>query len=254
MELKEVLESKIYVNEVNNITFASPKEYLNPFIDIVGDDNIVVVGTDKIVNKNEDDTENVSYARVRIEKRLDTHIINQIGELQPLVGMIYALDISNPIIKVYSGLNVKACNNLNVFNADDLYQVDLLSNYRTAYDYAKIFFKGINNLVENYNRIIEQMKDTKILKKDYYTIMGNLLTLGLKHQNLGTTPIVRATKLLEDKKSIYYFHNEGNNNIWNIYNAATDYISSSPEYKEHPNKSLTMFNLLKEAQCLISLN
>lgn len=73
MELKEVLESKIYVNEVNNITFASPKEYLNPFIDIVGDDNIVVVGTDKIVNKNEDDTENVSYARVRIEKRLDTH-------------------------------------------------------------------------------------------------------------------------------------------------------------------------------------
>jgi len=68
LSIDEVLSSKVYVNEYNNITFGSPKDYITPFLDITGEDNLVIVGSDRVVNKNEDGTENISYARVRIEK------------------------------------------------------------------------------------------------------------------------------------------------------------------------------------------
>lgn len=246
MTVKDVLESKIYVNESNNITFGSPKDYLMPFVDTVGEDNLIVIGSDKVVNKNEDGTENVSYARVRIEKRYDASKLDDIGDFNPVVGLIYALDISKPVIKVYAGLNAVACNNLNVFNAEHLFQVDLLSNYKLAYNYAKEYKSGIEELIESYFRRISDMKNRMLTVEEYQDIVGMVLRRGVRDNSIGTTPIVKAVKLLEDKQSNYYFHREGNNNLWNIYNASTDYISSSPEYKEAPNKSLKMFNLLTE--------
>lgn len=247
MIVQEIINSKTYVNENNNITFGSPKDYLSPFIDIVGEDDLIVIGSDRMINKNEDGSENISYARVRIEKRFDAKTLNEIGDFNPIVGMIYALDVSKPVIKVYAGLNAVACNNLNVFNAEHLYQVELLSNYKTSYDYAKKFNNQINNILEEYFANIEQMKNRQLTNMEYKEIVGNVLAKSVKDNILGTTPIVKAVKLLEDRNSNYYFYKNDNNTLWNIYNSATDYISSSSEYKEHPNKSLKMFNILSES-------
>lgn len=246
MTVKEIINSKTYVNEANNVTFGSPKDYILPFVDIVGEDDLLIVGSDRIVNKNEDGSENISYSRVRIEKRLDASSLNEVGEFNPIVGMIYALDISKPVIKVYTGLNAVACNNLNVFNADHLFTMELLSNYKLVYKYAKNYYDATNELIDNYFKNITAMKNTILNKGDYTELMGKFLLKSVKDNSVGTTPVVKAAKLLEDKQSNYYFHKEGNNNLWNIYNATTDYISSSPEYKEHPNKSLKVFNIISE--------
>lgn len=243
MTVEEIINSKTYVNP-SNITFNSPKEYIKPFIDITGEDNIDVIGSDAVINKNEDGSENISYARVRIQKSYNSSELNNIGIFSPVVGLIYALDISKPVMKVYAGLNAVACNNLNVFNAEHLFQVDIIGNITTAYKYVKEYQSSIEQLIEDYYQKIEIMNNKMLTKEEYSNILGGLLRRSVNDNVLGTTPIVKMTKLLEDKRSDYYFYKEGNNNLWNIYNAATDYISSSPEYKEHPNKSLKMFNLI----------
>jgi len=242
MELNEILESKMYVRENGTISFGTPKEYINPFIDIV-EEKVVswdVKIASPVTNKNiEDNTLNIAYPRVVIEARLGNPIIG----FESVIGIIYALDTQRPVMKVYSGNNATACTNLTIFNSEYLFQQDLLGDYKEIYCKAEEFYNNKVKEQEEFVNIYNRLISTNLTRTELNDRIGNLL-LKSHTTKLGTSPVVQASKLLMDNSSAYSVY-KGNNfecTEWNIYNAVTQCLHKS-EITEKATKTVALAKL-----------
>ena len=59
---------------------------------------------------------------------------------------------------------------------------------------------------------------------------------------LGTSPVVNAAKLMDDRKSVYYFDNE--TNLYNVYNAVTQSVTDTKDIFYRPDKTIGLSKLL----------
>ena len=244
IKIDELINSKIFVKENSPVNFKSPAYYINPFLDIMGDSvKSTRVEVDKaIINAEESGKKNIAYPRINIECTMGDDIIG----FHSTIGLIYALDTQIPVIKAYSGQTVSACLNLCVFNAEDLFESNMLGSIQNVYNQVTKFKQEKERQIEEYGKIYKDMTENILTPDGLKTILGNLLMKG-SASKLGTSPVVGATKLLMDPKSIYYTQ-EGedfNCNEWNVYNAVTQTLTdnSDPVYK--PNKTLELTNIIR---------
>lgn len=241
LTLNEVLESKIYVSTTSRIQFSSPKIYIDPFLNAVKSDDITVKVQDPVINKNEDGTENISYPRVGIECKVGNEIVGY----DSVIGLIFALNIQNPVIKIYTGQNAHACTNLTIFNASAVAQRSLMNDFMDIYSVAQKYFtekqREIEQFTETRERLLNQFYNEEELKNE----LGRLLLLTTrKNSKLSYGIIAGASKLIQDQNSQYYVQPGTNISKMKLYDAITQNITNSPDILHKPNKTLAVSHLL----------
>lgn len=240
----EVLESKQFCK--NGIPYPSPSELLTPIIDMFNNENITGFGSHP-VTVAENEIELTAYGRAGIVKTFDID-----GEMNYNIGFIYSLEYSRPFIKVFSGINVKICSNMCIFNSDNLEKIDLLSEgTQKAYQKVQNFLINQERNCKDAIEIIKRMKATQLTYKETQDFFGRLLFNFSKVKNVaGTQTILKASSLLNNKSSHYYIA-DNLTTAWNVYNSLTDDFREKSHIIDHPEK---VWNIFKEIEQGIEFN
>lgn len=242
MNIVDLVNSKTYVKENGAITFPSPKELIHPFIDNVKEEVEYVVKTaDEVVNKEQESEElNIAYPKVLVQANFTTPTI---PGFKSVVGMIYHLNVQKPVVKVYTGQEVSACLNLCVFNAEHVFQQDLLGNYRDVYAKAQSYIMNKQQEIEDYTRIYNDLVETDLEYDELQELLGDILLRATKNNMVSS--VTKAAKLLTDSNSMYYI-NQGKDykcNKWNVFNSITAALSNC-DVAERPVKTLNVAKML----------
>ena len=246
IQVEELLNSKIFVKENSAVNFKSPKSYLTPFLDIVGPHatDIRAEIDSPVINAEESGKQNIAYPRVNVEATIG----DQMTGFYSVMGFIFALNTSTPVMKVYSGQSVRACLNLTIFNAEDIFEQNLLGNSNEIYNRAQVFFQKKNQQIEEYGKIYKDLTQKMLTPQGLNDLMGKLLLKGTQSR-LGTSPVVGAAKLLLDAKTTYYTHpgDDFRCSEWNVYNAVTQNITDKEDAVSKPNKTIELAKIIMES-------
>lgn len=241
ISIEEVLDSKIYVKEGSAVGFKSPRDYIGDFVTEGAGANWRVKVADPVVNEEITGARNIAYPRVMVEA--------QLGELIPhfeaVVGMVYALDLQKPVIKCYSGFNVRSCINLSIFNTDNMFQQELLGDYEKVISMARKYFLEKEKDVIDFKDRFNKLQTSFLTEPQLNELLGRMLRESSRTR-LGTTPILGAAKLLDDNTSTYYVRPDGKFtcNKFNVYNAVTQILTNSNDIIDRPNKTIALTKIL----------
>lgn len=254
MELQELLDSKIYVKQKGGITFKSPDNYLNQFVDLVapfGPDYTISTAAESInANDDAEGTENVAFGRVVVQAKLPTAKYSLL-EHDTVIGIAYALDIQKPFLKAYVGRNAWACTNLSIFNADHVFEASLLNNTDPVYDKVKAYIDGLDAGLEKWKAVIERLQSTQYDQKQLDEKLGFMLRKSLKANF--TTGIISAAKDITNHKSPYAMKGE-TTSAWNVLSAVTQYVTDKTDIVMKPDATLFAGGLFAPELKGLSLN
>jgi len=241
VKLDELLNSKIYVK--SNISFMPAKELVNNFLDSIKytNEDITIKTQNAVINENVEGGKNIAYPRFLVEVDKGISFLNH--DESSVVGMLVAMDQLKPVIKIYSGMNAHACTNLSIFDADNVLSQDLLNDLNHIWQNVERFANEdeikLNLHYDIYNKMLGTILNNNMVNET----LGRLLRDSDKN-HLGTSPIVNAAKLLDDKRSIYYFDKQKETTLHNLYNSITQGITDSKDLLYKPNKSLAIAQML----------
>src|SRR5690606_31457122 len=106
------------------------------------------------------------------------------------------------------GLNVRSCMNLTIFNAEHVFQQELLGNYREVYAKANTYMKTIEKREKEYQKVYNDLK-VELDENGLNELIGHLIRKGSKSK-LGIQPITGAVKLLESPGTPYSVYGPDN--------------------------------------------
>ncbi len=244
MELEQVLDSKIYVKEGSAIQFRSPRQYLEPFISNIRDvsTQLKVSASGMVVNKEEDQTRNEAFARVLLEAKLPDEF-NVHGHYCT-IGILYALDIQKPFVKVYMGRKAQACINLCIFQAEEIYQQELTGNAASVYEKAIELVDVARETQAEFGRKVGILMDTTLDQHQIDEVLGYLLRKA-NINKVGTSAIIFGMKELYNPKSIYSV-DEGGTSAWNVFGSMSQYITDKTDIMDKASKTLQLAELFQE--------
>lgn len=244
MELEQVLDSKIYVKEGSAIQFRSPGQYLKPFIDNIRDvsTQFRVSASGVVVNKEEDQTRNEAFARVLLEAKLPA--VFNVGGHYCIIGILYALDIQKPFVKVYMGRKAFACLNLCIFGAEEVYHQELTGNAASVYEKAFEFVDMARKTQVEFERKVGILMDTTLDQHQIDEVLGYLLRKA-NINKVGTSAIIFGMKELYNPKSIYSV-NESETSAWNVFGSMSQYITDKTDIMDKASKTLQLAELFQE--------
>lgn len=243
LQVDEILRSKIYMKENSAVSFGSPRQYIEPFLEkfsVLPGVTFSVRVSDKVANREEDGKANEAYGRVLVEAKLPS--VYSLNEHDSVIGMVYALDTQKPVMKVYSGENAWACTNLSIFGARYIQQVELLQGVTTIYDRAVEYLEGVDKQLERFKVLHEKMNGHIYKGDEINEITGYLLRQGIKNKQIGLTPITEAVRSIDDPKSKYSIRNDEISQ-WTMYNAITQFITDKVDIAEKASKSVMVSKL-----------
>ena len=220
---------------IKNKQFLSTKSYVEPFLEKLGnytnDFRIQVKTLDQITTSG--DNKDVTFNRVLIQAVLPQSYYFDDNH-QQVVGMVYGLDVKNPVVKIYKGGLNMACTNLTVFSPEFL-------NVQELEPDTAINYKVVNQLMEqtdNLSVMLKKLKSTYIdagSQEDREKHLGKWVDFTLRESynaNYGkikiasSMPIDVYKDLFIDSDSDYYTPNGINPSLFNVYNTFTDIISN----------------------------
>ena len=240
--LNDLQESKIYVR--NNISYMPPKEIINPFLDKLDfdpeTDQVSIQIQNAVINQEIGGAENIAYPRFLVELKRQLLTFGDV-EYQNTFGLLIGMDQQKPLVKVYTGMNVSACTNLCIFNAEHVHAQNLMEPLDNTWNAVEAFAKGEELKIDEYRKTHLELVNTVLNQEQVNERLGYLLRLA-GDTRLGTTPIVTAAKLLSSKQSLYYFEKE--TTMYNLYNSITQSITDSKDLLHRPDKTLGLTNLL----------
>lgn len=233
--------SKLFVK--NNMSFMHPKSLVDPFLDIMqysDSDDLVITTQNEVVNENEDKSENIAYPRfgIQINKKIQHEELGV--DYNSRSGMLVALDVNKPVVKIYTGFEATACLNLCIFNASDTYSQDVLQDFANMWKITNKYHDREQEKLNELTKAHEEMNNTYLRTPEVNEMLGRLLRSG--RLSIGTSPIVNASRLLDDNKSIYHYQNE--TTLYNIYQSVTQGITDSKEIIGKPDKTVAVAKLL----------
>lgn len=240
LELNDLLDSKIYVR--NNISYMPPREIINPFLEKVGysGEEINIQFQNEVINQNISGEENVAFPRFLVEVKKQMLMFGDV-QYQNTYGLLVAMDQQNPVAKVYSGTEVSACTNLCIFNAEHTFTQNLMESLDNTWNAVKGFVSGEEAKIEEYRDTHLRLVANTLTQEDLNQKLGQLLRVS-GSSKLGTTPIVKAAKLVSDRTSTYYAEKESN--LYNLYNAITQSITDSKDLLYRPDKTMALTQML----------
>jgi hypothetical protein len=243
IELDELLKSKIYVPENRGVNFDSPRRYVEPFLEkfkAVSGVTYDVQVSGAVENMEENETLNSAYARVLVEAKLPQEF--DAYEHSSVIGMVYALDIIKPNLRVYSGEDAWACLNLCIFGAQNVFSVDLTAGISPAYERASDYVIKVSEQLAKFQKTYERMNDVVYKGTQIDQALGYLLRESYANKSIGTNAVLSALKDLESSKSRYAIK-DGTTTQWNMYSAITQYITDKVDIKEKAEKTQMVSNL-----------
>jgi len=238
----EVLNSHRF--NKNGIEFPAPSYYLQPIIQFLNDspEGLLTVQGDDPDEVTDQSTGQklTAYRKVSLIKTFDVDT-----DLTYQIGFVYALDIGKPIIKVFSGINVRACTNLCVFGADKKQEFLIANNTEGASLLIQNYIQSLHDDIVKAKQTIHEMKNTFFNEVQVEKLLGDFLMNFSRVNNIaGTQCLLDGAKFLTDKSSMYYF--EKQTNAWNIYNAFTHNICNKKHILQQPEKVYSLFAEMKK--------
>ena len=232
-----ILNSKQFVKGFSK--FDTPLQMLEPVITSFGTEGLSLQGThaDTVAENN---LELTAFGRVAAIK---TIAIDGGEELNYQIGFIYSLEQSKPFVKVFSGVNVKVCTNLCVFNPSNIAKFFINDEGQMQASYARVeeYISNLSKDVKQAIQIINTMKNTPMNKKQVNDFFGQMLRNFTEVKNAaGKNCILSGMEHLCDKSSIYFF--EQFTNTWNVYNAITHDFAKTAHIIDQPDKVLAIYN------------
>lgn len=236
MEIQDLLESKCYVR--NGVTFKGPDYYMGRFMEMLPAVATLHVETSGVSENAEKDSEekNIAYGRALLKAKV---LIDE--EVSFTCGLVYALDIQKPVIKSFVGMDVNACTNLCIFNAEHLVQCNIMDGIDAVYDRIQPFIEKHVEVGQQYMETMKQLKESIVTKDQVHKFMGRMLENSLKDKQIGTSSIISASNALFDGNSKYAISQQtGETTRWNVYQSFTAYISDKTDITEKANKTLNL--------------
>tara|TARA_R110002111_G_scaffold249679_1_gene313683 strand:- start:8872 stop:9684 length:813 start_codon:yes stop_codon:yes gene_type:complete len=236
---EQILNSKGFVKGMTN--FDTPSRLFENLLNIEPETyKVKLEGSHEVINLNDDQTENVSFGRLNVQYKfmLDDAIAYNLG-------LIIALDKGKPIAKIYSGLQVQACLNMCIFNADQIQKFDISTTGDSYKDVFKSEFKKVAEKIEKGNLIINTLKSINLEPEKICTLNGAILENIIKNNGIaGTNPILNGIKLQTSRDSKYF--SENGLNAWLYYNSLTEYLDKKVHILDIPEKALNIFSCVKD--------
>jgi len=241
---EQILNSKAVVKTFGNNgsrDFPSPAEYLEGLTEQKPEEFTQhLEGSHIEISKNEDETENIVFKRFNLH-----YTFNIDDELQYNLGLVVALDKAKPIAKIYSGVQVKACLNMCIFNADQKFRFDLDSDGNSYKTFFREEFIKCYEKAEKGKLIIAELKKVHLTHEKVLILNGAILEkVFSENLVMGSNPIIQGIKLQADKES-KYFAKDGLS-AWLYYNSLTEYLDKKIHVLDIPEKALEIFECLKE--------
>lgn len=220
--------------------------YVNPFLKrlqpIVERFEIKVETPSQVTltQDGEINTQDITYNRVWIQGILPREY--QIDNHDDVIGMVYGIDTTKPVVKFYRGGLNRACTNLCVFNPDSLIARDLKPEEAIDYRPVDALIKQANEL-----KVFLQKLHTTTFSRDAQNLNEHLglwirrswalkYDNGIQKSSLAGSVVEGAFKLLFEKEdSNYYVPIGQNTDMFNVYNAFTQLISNDKD-KDIMNK------------------
>lgn len=235
LTLEEVLRGK--ATRIKNNDYFPTRAYVEPFINRMSnytdDFRIQVKLPDQITYTNDGhiNTEDITYNRVYVEAILpDDYAIE--GH-KKVVGMVYGLDVRKPIAKIWAGVERSACTNLCVFNSDCLHIQQIEPEQALNFKPVEQSMRYIEETAGWINSLSTQTFDcspqnvNECLGKWIRNCIHTSYDTGFGKVKLASSLPIDAYKLLFEDKESEYFVNEGETNMYNIYNSFTQIITDS---------------------------
>lgn len=235
ISLENALKGK--ATQIKGKDYFSTEQYITPFLERVSKftDNFIInaIPANQIsLTPNGDiNMEDQVYNRMWIQAVMpdecgyDNH--------DRVIGMVYGLDTRKPISKLYVGGLNRACCNLCVFDPSFL-------NVQELAPESPINFKPLNSLIEHTSTVkatLERLAETEVpynesminenLGKWIRNTMSKQFTSQFGKVKVASSLAIDAFKLLyEDKDSSYYVNPGYSTDMFNIYNAFTQCVTS----------------------------
>lgn len=220
--------------------YPAVKELLKPFMEIFKEHEIT------LKESHEDEMQTQSGESLIAFKRVSALVNFPIDEeMTYQIGFVYALDLLTPLVKVFSGVNVRVCNNLCIFS-NSMYKKENFNNRERSFSDAIGYLKNIEKNMESAKNIIYQMKNFFINEQEKNMLLGKILQAVVAPKNLaGTQSVINAAKLFNDPKNARYYFKE-NTNAWVFYNALTEGYEGKVHLLDQPEKVLQLFELMQK--------
>lgn len=235
---EELLNSKTFVKQGSIMELPSPLMVLTPFLNItenIAGGQYIVKTSNSVINKNDDESDNVAYGRFNLEYKLPA-MFDTDNSFYTL-GIVCGLDTQKPIVKVYGGHRVSACTNLTVFNAEQVFTQELTGNVKLCYEKIQQYFNTIENTNKEYQRITKILSERVLNEQMIHERIGQLIEFSIQNPRLGTTVILDGIKTMLDPKSVYHIKNNITTD-WNILNSITQFISEKSDILDESTKAL----------------
>ena len=210
-------------------SYLPTKDYVNPFFDQMSkftDKFIINVQTpDQITLTNNE--EDLTFNRVWIQAVMpDKYCIDNHDEVY---GMVYGLDVRQPVYKIYRGALNRACTNLCVFDPQWIQVNELKPGENFNYSIQRMM-----ELTSNMEIMLRKMKNTYLPSgdEDKHRQLGYMIEKAMleEYQTIGgkvkiaTSTVIKAYQdVYQDTSSKYYVGNN-ESSVFNYYNAFTELI------------------------------
>ena len=247
--------------------FQPAKEIVQPFMEAlqpITKDWIIKGQTPKSetldVNIDQYGIENVtakydSYERLNIEAVLnDNYQINFNGNdmYDKVIGFIYALDVQNPIAKVYTGYKRSACLNLTIFGSGNITKRHFNdADYDTVYKVVPEYVEQISRERDSYEGILHDMCSHKLSEHELNNTLGVLSRkiVSTNYQGL-VNNFINMLKLLQQPGNVkeienIYYNPSKEYSKFDIYNALTASVSRKTELLYTPDLILKSHKLFE---------
>ena len=168
-----------------------------------------------------------------------------------VIGMVYALDVMKPIVKVYSGGLRDACINLSIFNkASVQYRHFADEDFNAIYETIPGYIEGIqeekSHFAEKINFLTQEVLEGDKLQRE----IGKLAVNCVAKSNNMTTHFNAAVKMLYNSADYggitnRYFAKDGRHTRYNIWNALTANITEKADFVNAPNLVYKAYSLFE---------
>lgn len=244
----EFIESKQFVKPGSVLNFPYPEEVFDRFMDVVGgfDPIIHTELSHKEVNRNQDGSDNISYARGILEARLPN--LQRNGRT-PMVHLVFNYNNQVPQQLICFGDRQVVCDNLFVWNAEQVARYVLTDSTEGMWAQLEKWVEDAEEAFDRNLRKAQQFDDLIIGEQRLYESIGRAIHLSMGNKyRVGTSDINGAIDLmLNQRSSRYGLTSPIETTASNFLNALTDVISQEDKYLDaKAPKALSAVNLFEE--------
>lgn len=228
-QLKRVYNSARWVPSQNTrIQYPTPRELIDPMLDAIarkgltGEFNVHTTDA-RTVQENSSDEQHTAYGKVLAECEFGDYTRH---DTIKTVGLVYDLTRKSPTIKTYAGHNVRACVNLMVFDATNVFEGDLLSGGEVqAEEHIQSYLTDLPASEDEFVTQVDRLKSTRLGEDELNQLLGYMLREVHSSSTFGAATLNYAVKLMDDSNSRYALDGDGSTTAWNVLQALTQFVT-----------------------------